>query len=178
MYSEDVFGVGVKAFAIQDVHDERGMFSKILDSESKFANHCVQEISIVRNNSCNTLRGMHFQENPHGEDKLIACLQGEIYDVLIDLRTVHSEFPLSYAVWLGAKHKFQVIQVPSYFAHGYLSTSETSTILYAMNKPYSPSHSSGFRWDDPHLNLSWPSRPTVVSERDKSWALIANGKLR
>jgi dTDP-4-dehydrorhamnose 3,5-epimerase len=176
MYGEDVFGIGVKAFTIQDVHDERGTFSKILDSRSLFANHCIQEISVVRNNSCNILRGMHFQEGSYAEEKLIACLQGEIYDVLIDLRTVYSESPLSYAVWLGDKHEFQAIHVPSYFAHGYISTSETSTILYAMNKPYSPLHSSGLRWDDPHLGLSWPTSPSVVSERDKSWAYLSNGE--
>lgn len=169
MYSEQIGTSGIYAFKIESKLDARGEFRKIKDSQTSCSDNKVNEISIVTNSYPNTLRGIHFQKKPFRETKLIACLEGEIFDVLVDLRTIESKSPKIYSVWLGSEHEFQAIQVPSHFGHGYLSTSERSLILYGMDMPYSSDHASGLKWDDPHLGIDWPKRPEVVSDRDQQW---------
>ena len=175
MFKSELLKIGVHPFKIIRTEDERGSFEKILDSSEEMQMGQFCEISIVRNSSPNILRGIHYQAVPYSEVKLVACLEGEIFDVLVDLRTILTDSPLYYSVWLGAAHEFQALVIPDHFAHGYLSTSESSTILYAMNKPYVASQSFGLKWSDPHLKIDWPTKPEILSKRDEAWENLVTG---
>jgi dTDP-4-dehydrorhamnose 3,5-epimerase len=175
MSINELIKIGVKPIRINKSQDERGTFQKILDSRAGSQMSQICEISIVQNSLPNTLRGIHYQAESFAEEKLVACISGEIFDVLVDLRTIHTDIPLTYSVWLGDDHDIQALVIPEYFAHGYLSTSSSSTILYAMNKPYEQSQSFGLKWDDPHLKIDWPSMPEVISPRDSAWEQIVKG---
>lgn len=161
---------GIFTLKILDNEDERGVFRKLVNSKLKFPK--IEEISYVRNQSSGVLRGLHFQEAPFAESKIIIVLDGAVFDVLVDLRSIEEASPVVYTFWLGESHDFQGLVVPSNYAHGYLSTSDSSSILYAMDKPYEPNFARGLRWNDPFLEIEWPITDAIISERDKNWPNI------
>jgi len=128
-----------------------------------------QQLLSVHNNQNGTLRGLHFQNRPKAETKILHCLLGTIFDVLVNLDSLGLPQPDIFSIELGKGCEYQGLLIPSNFAHGYLTTSEHSDLLYLMDQDYEPSFASGIRWDDPKLRIDWPSPPNVISDRDSLW---------
>jgi dTDP-4-dehydrorhamnose 3,5-epimerase len=118
-----------------------------------------------------TVRGLHFQEAPALESKLVRCTRGAIFDVVLDLRP---ESP-SYGMWYGAELSAangRMLYVPEGCAHGCQSLEEYSEIYYMASEFYSPHAARGVRFDDPAFSIQWPLAATLVSEQDRNWPLV------
>ncbi len=115
-----------------------------------------------------TIRGLHYQTSSHQEDKIIQCLKGEVYDVVLDLRTKSPTF----GKWISAKlseNNKRVILVPKGCANGLQTLTDNCLIEYFMSEYYSPKNGAGIRWDDPFFKIKWPIKKIFLSEKDKSW---------
>ncbi|MGE9314708.1 dTDP-4-dehydrorhamnose 3,5-epimerase [Niabella sp. CJ426] len=118
-----------------------------------------------------TIRGMHFQIKPYGEIKLVRCIAGAVFDVIIDLR---EESP-SYLQWFGAELSAgnkKSLYIPEGFAHGFQTLTEDAELLYLHSAYYTPGYESGVLYNDPKINIQWPLPLTEISERDKSHTLL------
>lgn len=115
---------------------------------------------------------MHFQRTPHEEVKLVRCIAGAIYDVIVDLRPKQPTFLHWRGFELSAGNGHQ-LYVPRGFAHGFQTLVDEAAVQYLISTPYAPDAASGVRFDDPRLAIAWPLPVAVLSERDRSWPDIA-----
>lgn len=113
----------------------------------------------------NTIRGLHFQSTP-GQAKLVTCVQGEIWDVAIDLRPDSPTFMEWEAVVLNDQELRQ-LYIPIGFAHGFCVLSEEARVMYKVSSPYHPDTEQSIRWDDPDLSIAWPTQNPILSARDR-----------
>ena len=111
-----------------------------------------------------TLRGLHFQ-NPFAQGKLVSVLQGEVFDVGVDIRRSSPTFSRWFGMTLSAENKRQFFLPPG-FAHGFLVLSEMALFHYKCTDLYSPKDEQGFRWDDPDVGIKWPVENPILSQRD------------
>lgn len=116
------------------------------------------------------LRGLHYQK-PGTQGKLITVLDGEVYDVVVDIRCGSTTFGMHYGVELSSSN-CQQLYVPPGFAHGFLALSETAIVHYKCTEYYAPGQDYGLRWDDPALGIDWPFGPKVLSQKDKEAPLL------
>jgi dTDP-4-dehydrorhamnose 3,5-epimerase len=151
--------------------DERGFFARSF-CEREFAAHHLTHNFVQFNNSLSkqkgTLRGLHFQQKPHEEDKLVRCIQGSIFDVLIDLRPDSPTYRQSFGYNLTAENR-TMMYVPKGFAHGFLTLEDKSELFYLVSEFYTPEAEKGIRWNDPSFTINWPIQPVVISEKDKNY---------
>jgi len=161
------------AFVVESkpIEDERGWFVRIYD-ESEFeerglASRFVQS-SAAFNKEWGTLRGLHYQVDPHAEAKLVRCTHGAVFDVIVDLRPDSSTFKRWAAVELSAESG-RMLYVPEGLAHGYLTLEDETETFYLISAAYAPKAARGVRWDDAAFGIEWPNDPRVMSERDKAW---------
>lgn len=155
--------------------DERGFFARAWCQKEFEDNHLITSFvqsNIAGSKKKGTLRGMHYQLAPHGEVKLIRCLRGSIFDVMIDLRP-NSD---TYMHWFGielTEQSHRMVYVPESFAHGYLTLCDDTEVFYQVSAFYSPGAECGIRWDDPVLGITWPiTDGLIISEKDRTWSLI------
>jgi dTDP-4-dehydrorhamnose 3,5-epimerase len=148
--------------------DERGLFARTY-SESEFAEHgipfTVAQASVSFNERQGTLRGMHLQVPPHEEGKLVRCVAGAVYDVVVDLRTGSPTQLQWLAMELTADGRI-ALYVPPGLAHGFLTLEDACELEYLISTPYAPAAAAGVRWDDPAVGIDWPAPPEVISARD------------
>ena len=151
--------------------DERGFFARTwgLDEfdERGLQPHMVQR-NISYNRARGTLRGMHLQRPPFPEVKVVSCLVGAVYDVAIDIRPDSPTF----RQWCGFELRPDtgaMLYVPEGCAHGYLTLEPDSTVEYLISEFYHPESADGIRWDDPFFGVTWPTQPTTMNERDRTW---------
>ncbi len=114
---------------------------------------------------------MHFQKAPKAEDKIVQCLRGAIYDVVVDLRENSS----TYGQWVGeelSENNKRMLLIPKGFAQGFQALTDNCEVQYLMSEFYSPENASGVRYDDPFLGITWPIKNPVLSEKDRNWPLI------
>ena len=162
---------GAFVLEVQRHEDNRGFFGRTFCTQ-EFAEHGLNPSCMQCNISFNarkgTLRGMHLQVAPHEEAKLVRCTMGAIHDVIVDLRE-HSETYLQHvACELSAENR-RMLFVPEGFAHGFLTLTDSTEVFYQMSSMYVPGSASGFRHDDPTLNLEWPGQVVEISEQDRNW---------
>jgi len=156
------------------IEDDRGFFARTFDAEEFLRcglNPGVAQSSISHNHLAGTLRGLHYQASPHQEAKLVRCLRGRVFDVVVDLRL---GLP-TYMQWQGFELNSEnrtAVYVPEGLAHGFLTLADDSELLYQVTANFEPAVSRGLRWDDPALHISWPASPTCISARDTGWPLI------
>jgi dTDP-4-dehydrorhamnose 3,5-epimerase len=151
--------------------DDRGTFSRLFCAE-EFQAHSLPptfvQSGLVHNKARGTLRGMHFQRAPKAEGKLVRCIRGGIYDVIVDLRPSSPTLRRWFALELtGAGTR--ALYVPPGFAHGYLTLTDEAEILYQMTESYAAELADGVRWNDPAFGISWPDEVRVISERDRNF---------
>lgn len=147
--------------------DERGEFAVLFsnDTLSKMGVKPHFEMEFVSTSKNGVLRGMHFQSGAAAQAKLVRCIRGEVFDAIVDLRRGSKTFGKWEGVLLSENNK-QAIYVPKGFAHGYLSLSEQSQVLYKVDAPYAPKSERGLRYDDKTVGIKWPAEAAMVSERD------------
>lgn len=155
---------------LEKKEDPRGFFARI------FCNKEFQERGLVAQFvQCNesyskkvgTIRGMHYQVQPYAEAKLIRCIYGAIFDVMIDLRPTSA----TYLKWIGVKltaTSRQLIYVPPGFAHGFQTLMNHSEVFYQVSMPFTPQAERGIRWNDSAFNIRWPLSVSVISGKDQS----------
>jgi len=155
--------------------DERGMFARAFCARefaaAGLATSFVQA-NLSSNSRAGTVRGLHFQHEPHAEAKLVRCTKGAVYDVVVDLR---GNSPTQYR-WFGAELSEDnriAIYVPKGFAHGYQALTDGATLLYFVSDFYAPQSEGGLRFDDPKLSIRWPRPVSDISAKDAAWPLLA-----
>jgi dTDP-4-dehydrorhamnose 3,5-epimerase len=152
-------------------HDDRGFFARTFCARqyaergltTRFVQNSTSQ-SIARG----TLRGMHFQHAPHAEAKVVSCLQGAIWDVIIDLRADSPTFCQWQGFELTAENRRQ-LYVPEGFAHGFQTLSGDTQVGYLISAFYAPQASGGVRYDDPAFAIDWPLPVSAISEKDRAW---------
>lgn len=151
--------------------DERGFFARTF-CRNEFSAHGLDTDYTQQNMSVSahkgTLRGMHFQNAPHAETKLIRCVRGAIYDAIIDLREDSPTFGAWEGFELNADNK-RMLYVPKGFAHGFQTLSDDVEVTYLVAGYYEPSAEGGVLWNDPAFSIDWPLEPTVMSDKDRAW---------
>jgi dTDP-4-dehydrorhamnose 3,5-epimerase len=156
----------------QPITDERGFFARSScagEFESRGMNFRVAQCSISFNRSRGTLRGMHYQDEPHEEVKLVRCTAGAIYDVIVDLRRDSPTYCKWFAVELTAANRKQ-LYVPEGFAHGFQTLEDDSEVFYQISQMHHPESARGVRWDDPLFGIDWPVANPTLSPRDAAFA--------
>jgi dTDP-4-dehydrorhamnose 3,5-epimerase len=165
---------GVFILELERAEDERGFFARSWCSEefaSRGLNPFVVQCNISQNRRRGTLRGLHFQEAPHAEAKLVRCTRGAIYDVVVDLRP---DSPTQLQ-WLGVElsaANYRMLYVPEGFAHGFQTLCDDTEVFYQMSAAYHAASGRGVRWNDPVLDIRWPVPDPVLSERDANYPLL------
>lgn len=118
-----------------------------------------------------TLRGLHYQLPPFDQAKLVQVIAGEVFDVAVDIRKGSPTFGHHFGLDLSAENKRQFF-IPRGFAHGFCVTSETAIFYYKCDSYYSPSHERGIHWSDGRLDINWPAKKPVISDKDASFACL------
>lgn len=157
------------------MEDERGYFARTFCAE-EFAAHglgaVVSQCNVSFNRRRGTLRGMHFQAPPHDEQKLVRCVAGAVYDVIVDIRGDSPTRHHWFGVELTASNR-RSLYIPRGFAHGFITLADATEMLYSMSVPHVPEAARGLRWNDPALGIRWPLAPVVMSMRDAEYPLLA-----
>ncbi|WP_016949051.1 dTDP-4-dehydrorhamnose 3,5-epimerase [Anabaena sp. PCC 7108] len=159
---------------LEEKPDHRGFFARTFCAE-EFAAHglkpTVAQCNLSFNHKKGTLRGMHYQILPAAETKLIRCIQGAIYDVIIDMRPESPTYLTHIGVELTASNR-RALYVPEMFAHGYQALTDGAEVVYQVGEFYTPGYERGLRYDDPILEISWPLSVTEMSDKDRNWPLL------
>ncbi len=162
----DAFIIKPKEFT-----DDRGTFYKLFNREllgqRNVSSFFVEDyISVTKKG---TIRALHYQLDPYSQAKLITCIAGEVFDVIVDLRKASKTFGKWTSVNLSSEN-MNSLYVPRGFAHGFIALADDSALLYQVDNDYSVPHERGIVWNDPILNIKWPQiGECVVSEKDSKW---------
>ncbi len=160
---------GAYIIELEAAEDERGFFARTFcrrEFAGRGLNSGVAQCSISYNARKGTLRGMHYQVEPHAEAKLVHCVRGSLYDVIIDLRP-ESE---TYCRWVGEQlsgDNRRLIYVPEGFAHGFQTLEDDTMVYYQISEFYAPQSARGVRWNDPAFGIKWPFSDPIISEKDR-----------
>lgn len=163
---------------LETLRDERGYFARTYSAPEfvgRGLDPAIAECSTSFNLHAGTLRGMHYQSDPHGEAKLVRCTRGAIHDVVLDLRPGSDTYLEWHAVELNEDNG-RALFIPVGCAHGFQTLRDHSEILYQISVPYEPTAARGVRWDDPAFGIEWPQPPAegrTISVRDASFADFA-----
>lgn len=153
------------------IEDERGFFARTFDADEfrlRGLNPCIAQSSISYNRTAGTLRGLHYQIAPYQEAKLVRCVRGRVFDVVVDLRA-HTP---TFLQWRGIEldeENVLALYVPEGVAHGFMTLVDQTELAYTISVSHHPHAGRGLRWDDPAVGIIWPKVPICVSERDAQW---------
>ena len=150
--------------------DERGFFARLFcinefDGEGMDRN--VVQINNSLSKDKGTLRGIHYQLNPKAETKIVRCIKGSLWDVIVDLRPDSPTFLQWFGETLSAENR-RMMFVPKGFGHGFITLEPDTEAIYLVTEFYSPEHERGLRWNDPNIGIEWPIEPVIISEKDKN----------
>ncbi len=155
-------------------NDQRGFFARFFCT-NEFKKKKLTNKFIQINNSMTlmkgTIRGMHYQKKPFEEVKVIRCISGKIFDVVVDLRKSSKSYLRWYGLELNNNNK-KMLYVPRGCAHGFLTLTNNCEVIYLVSKEYSPRHEMGLRFDDPKININWPKKIIHTSEKDMQWKFL------
>ncbi len=155
-------------------YDTRGSFARAFCAEEFDAqglNAVVAQANLSHNQIRGTLRGLHYQVAPATEEKLVRCIRGSVYDVIVDLRPESRTYLSHYCVELSVDNGCG-LYVPAMCAHGCQALTDATELLYLMSGAHSPEHERGIRYDDPALGIEWPLPVTMISDRDAALPLL------
>ncbi len=162
---------GAYLVELEPIVDERGFFARSWCREEfrlRGLNPGLAQCSISFNRQKGTLRGMHYQDEPYPESKLVRCCLGVIYDVIIDLRPSS----LSYRKWFGVEltaANRRMLYIPEGFAHGFQTLADDTEVFYQISEAYRPEYARGIRWNDPAFGIRWPVSEPILSPKDQSY---------
>ena len=173
----------IKSLAIPDIKviryarfgDQRGYFSETFrkgDLRREERISFLGGLEFLQGNEsyskAGTLRGMHYQLAPKAETKLVRCIRGALYDVILDLRRESPTFGQSFGAELSAENR-KMLCVPKGFAHGFITLADDTEAFYFVDEVYAPQQERGVRWNDPKFGIKWPMEPVVLSDKDRQW---------
>jgi dTDP-4-dehydrorhamnose 3,5-epimerase len=152
---EDERGYFARTWCAQELGD-RGLDARIAQSNTAFSP------------KAGTLRGLHYQRDPHAEVKIVRVTRGAAFDVIVDLRPTSTTYCQWFALELDPVGG-RALYAPEGFAHGYLTLAPDTELVYTASKPYAPKHATGVRYDDPRFGIRWPAPVAVISAADRAW---------
>ncbi len=162
---------GAYTIDLNKIGDDRGFFARLFCTE-EFSNAGLLDRFVQINNSLTkdkgTLRGMHYQLPPEAEVKVVRCIQGALFDVIIDLRPDSPSYTHWYGETLSAANR-RMMYVPKGFAHGFLTLEEDTEAFYLAGAPFAPEQERGIRYNDLKFNINWPTEPVNISQKDAEW---------
>jgi dTDP-4-dehydrorhamnose 3,5-epimerase len=162
---------GAYTIELEKRGDERGFFARFFCTE-EFSNHGLCNAFTQINDSLTgnkgTLRGMHYQMMPAAEVKVVRCISGALYDVILDIRPDSPTFGQWFGETLSAENR-TMMYCPKGFAHGFITLEDNTEAFYLVSDPYAPDLERGIRFNDPEFNIEWPIEPAETSEKDRSW---------
>lgn len=162
---------GAFRIRIERKSDERGYFARTW-CEDEFSKHGlvdkISQCSVSYNEHAGTLRGLHYQIAPHEEVKVVSCVAGKIFDVIVDLRIDSPSYKRWFGVELSGSEK-DSLYVPPGVAHGFLTLENSSEVYYQISGRYVAESSRGVLWNDPAFDVRWPATPKIISERDRTF---------
>jgi dTDP-4-dehydrorhamnose 3,5-epimerase len=163
----------------EPVGDDRGSFARVFD-HALLAGHGLEtafpQWSLSHNLRAGTVRGMHWQADPHWEVKLVQCVQGAIFDVVVDMRPGSATFGRWHGETLTAQNQ-RVLYCPKGFAHGFQTLTDDADVYYHISEPYRAGGSRGLRWNDPEVGIAWPlAESPVISSRDAQLPLLPEAR--
>ena len=151
--------------------DDRGFFARVF-CEHEFAAVGLETRFVQMNNSLSqtkgTLRGLHYQRQAAAEVKVVRCIRGALWDVVLDLRPESPTFGKSFGAELTADNRL-MMYVPKGFAHAILTLTDETEALYLVSAFYAPEQEGGVRWNDPRFRIEWPIAPVEISSKDAAW---------
>ena len=161
---------GVKLIKLHPIKDERGFFSRNYDEkvakELGFHRPWVQE-NLSYSKDKGTLRGLHYQKSPDTETKLVRVITGSVFDVFLDIRKESSTFG-KWGSYVLKSENHEWLYLPRGIAHGMITLEKDMIMLYKVDSKYNPNSDSQIKWNDPDLNIDWPSKPTIISKKDQN----------
>ncbi len=170
---------GLKGSYVIDIfpmEDERGWFVRTFcKNEFEKIGHKDEWVQMNHSftNDAGTIRGMHFQNMPYAEIKLVRCIAGSVYDVIIDLRKNSNTFLKWFGIELSAENK-KMIYIPAGFAHGFQTLTANCQLIYNHTAFYKPGFEAGIKYDDQTISIQWPMPVSNISERDNSHPYLNN----
>ncbi|OFW57333.1 MAG: dTDP-4-dehydrorhamnose 3,5-epimerase [Candidatus Solincola sediminis] len=162
---------GAFLIELDKIEDERGFFARTFcanEFEAHGLNPRIVQCNVSYNIKRGTIRGMHFQSDPHQEAKLVSCIKGSLYDVIVDLRKSSPTYCQWYGVELSEAHP-KYFYIPEGFAHGFQTLKDDTVVFYQMSEFYHPECASGARWNDPAFGIEWPLPEPTISDRDNTY---------
>jgi dTDP-4-dehydrorhamnose 3,5-epimerase len=163
---------GAYIIELEKIEDERGFFARTF-CQDEFKKHglnpCIAQCNISYNKKKGTIRGMHYQAKPYEEAKLVSCIKGSIYDVIIDLRD--REDSETYCQWFAVQLSSPSSQlyVPEGFAHGFQTLEDDTTVFYQMSEFYHPELARGIKWNDNKFGIILPLCIETISDKDRTY---------
>lgn len=159
---------------IEPIKDMRGYFIRTFCKE-ELAKYNI-DFSVVQTSQSltkerGTIRGLHFQKPPKEEKKIIQCISGSIFDVIVNIDQNSEQFGKYFSIELSEKNQI-MLYVPEGYAHGFQTLTNNCLLQYYIDEFYTPSLASGYAWNDPFFNIKWPITPPVTSPRDSKWPFI------
>lgn len=162
---------GLYVIKHERISDIRGYFSRsfcVNEYSKNDLDPTIVQCNTSYNKNKGTLRGLHFQHRPHQEVKIVRCIQGKIFDVVIDLRV---ESP-TYGNWKSfelSSDNENMLYIPKGFAHGFQTLVNNSIVYYQVSEFYNPDYEDGIKWDDSYFDIAWPINNPILSDKDDSW---------
>ena len=160
---------GAYVIELEKKGDDRGFFARAY-CEREFGAKGLSTRFVQVNNSLSaqrgTLRGMHYQLAPRAETKLVRCIRGSLFDVILDLRPGSATFGKSFGAEISAENR-RMMYVPKGFAHGFVTLADDTEAFYFVDEFYAPEQERGLRWNDPRFAIAWPVEPAVLSDKDR-----------
>jgi dTDP-4-dehydrorhamnose 3,5-epimerase len=167
----------VKIIKPKEFRDDRGFFMETYE-ENDFREAGIDTEFIQDNHSKSeqgVLRGLHYQKGEYSQGKLVRCTQGVIMDVIVDLREDSDTFGETMNLILS-EHNKKMLWVPRGFAHGFYTLSETAEVQYKVDNEYAPDQEAGIIWNDPELDINWPTDDPKLSDKDEEWPTLEEAK--
>ena len=168
---------GVHLLLPEPARDHRGFFARVYDRDQLAAQGLCTEYpqwSVSFSTRCGTLRGLHWQDPPYLETKLLQCIRGAVFDVAVDLRAGSPQFGQCVHFELSAENR-GIAYIPAGFAHGFQTLTDDAEVLYHISAPYNAAAARGLRWNDPALAIPWPAcDERILSERDAALPGLAD----
>ena len=162
---------GAVVVELERHEDDRGFFARTYcDREFAAAGlpTAWPQQNLSHNNRAGTLRGMHYNAAPHHEAKLVRCVNGAIWDAVVDLRPGSPTRLQWFGVEISAEAG-NALYVPEGFAHGFITLRDQTDVYYLMGKLFQGAVARGFRWNDPRIGIAWPAEPRVIADRDRTY---------
>jgi dTDP-4-dehydrorhamnose 3,5-epimerase len=159
---------GAYIVGLEPLEDERGFFARSFcqkEFEQHGLNFRIVQCNLSYNKKKGTLRGMHYQAAPYEEAKLVSCIRGAIYDVIVDLRKHSSTYCQWFAVELTADN-YKMLYVPIGFAHGFQTLEDNTIVYYQMSEFYYPEYARGVRWNDNAFGIKLPIKESIIALKD------------